>query len=169
MDVNVRRYPLDSDAASYYLFRTGMLGSTMVCTNIYPQNTPMGSSNEMSRSQELAAQKCWALYKSQQRPILRGGHVYHILPRPDGVNWDGLQFFNTSLKRGWVFLFKPKASAPERMTLKLKGLDRNTTYKLTFQDRTEQSTSRTGAELMDTGIAVTGLTGDYASEIIWIS
>ena len=29
------------------------------------------------------------LYKTKQRPILRGGHVFHILPFPDGINLDG--------------------------------------------------------------------------------
>ena len=51
-----------------------------------------------------------ALYKNRQRPILRGANVYHILPMADGVNWDGLQYFNPDLNRGSVFLFKPSAN-----------------------------------------------------------
>jgi hypothetical protein len=169
MDINVRRYPLDSDTASNYLFRTGMLGAMMVCTNVYPKNTYLGSSNEMSPSQEQAAQRCWALYKAKQRPILRRGNAYHILPRPDGANWDGMQYFNPSLDKGSVLLFKPKASTPDSKTIKLKGLDRKATYSMVFQDRTSQNTTKNGAELMDTGITVTDITGDYASEIIWIN
>ena len=52
--------------------------------------------------------------------------------------------------------------------IKLKGLDRGTSYTLTFQERSTLNCVRTGAQLMDTGLAVTGLTGDRASEIIWI-
>jgi hypothetical protein len=111
-----------------------------------------------------------ALYKTRQRPILRGANVYHILPMPDGINWDGLQFHNPDLNRGSVFLFKPsvKAADGESKTIKLKGLDRQSTYALKFQDRTELDCVKTGGQLLDEGIAVTGMTGDNASEIIWI-
>jgi hypothetical protein len=112
-----------------------------------------------------------ALYKARQRPILRGANVYHILPMPDGRNWDGLQFHNPDLNRGSVFLFKPSAAAVDgdSKVIKLKGLDRKATYSLTFQDRTHLNCSTTGAQLMDEGITVSGMTGDLASEIIWIN
>ena len=112
-----------------------------------------------------------ALYKSRQRPILRGANVYHILPMADGTNWDGLQFFNPDINRGSVFLFKPSAKAVDgdARTIKLKGLDRKAAYTLTFQDRTNLNCTATGAQLMDNGIAVSGMTGDGASEIIWIN
>ena len=111
-----------------------------------------------------------ALYKSRQRPILRGANVYHILPMADGVNWDGLQYFNPDLNRGSVFLFKPKNSAADgdSKVIKLKGLDRKATYTLTFQDRTNLNCASTGAQLMDNGITVSGMSGEPASEIIWI-
>ena len=112
-----------------------------------------------------------ALYKSKQRPILRGANVYHILPMADGTNWDGLQFSNPDLDQGSVFLFKPSAKAADgdSKVIKLKGLDRKTTYALAFQDRINLNCSRTGAQLMDEGITVSGMTGDRASEIIWIA
>jgi len=37
-----------------------------------------------------------------------------------------------------------------------------------FQDRKEQNALMTGAQLMDTGLTVHGMTGDYATEIVWI-
>ena len=112
-----------------------------------------------------------ALYKSRQRPILRGANVYHILPMPDGVNWDGLQYFNPDLDKGSVFLFKPSTYAADgdARVIKLKGLDRTATYTLTFQDRTNLNCTATGAQLMDDGITVSGMTGERASEIIWIN
>jgi len=111
-----------------------------------------------------------ALYKARQRPILRGANVYHILPMADGVNWDGLMFHNPDLEKGSVFLFKPSANAKDgdSRLIKLKGLDRKATYSLTFQERKAQSGTRSGAQLMDEGITVSGMTGDLASEIIWI-
>ncbi|HPS54723.1 MAG TPA: GH36 C-terminal domain-containing protein, partial [Sedimentisphaerales bacterium] len=111
------------------------------------------------------------LYKTRQRPILRGGDVYHILPMADGINWDGLEFFNTGINKGSVFLFKPstKAVDGDSKLIKLKGLDRNTSYTLTFQDRTNLNCTMTGSSLMDSGITVSAMTGDNASEIIWIN
>ena len=111
-----------------------------------------------------------ALYKARQRPILRGCNVYHILPMADGTNWDGLQFYNPDLDRGSVFLFKPSAKAADgdSKLIRLKGLDRKATYSLSFQDRTTLNGTRTGAQLMDEGITVSGMAGDGASEIIWI-
>ncbi|HEY3322538.1 MAG TPA: GH36 C-terminal domain-containing protein [Planctomycetota bacterium] len=140
-------------ANTAYELRTDMLGSILtwaVDNPIYRQHI--------------------ALYKAKQRPILRGGNVYHILPMPDGSNWDGLQFHNPELNRGSVFLFKPsvKAADGDSKTVKLKGLDRTASYSLVFQDRTNLNCSKTGAQLMDEGIAVSGMTGDNASEIIWI-
>ena len=111
-----------------------------------------------------------ALYKAQQRPILRGANVYHILPTPDGTNWVGLEFFNPDLDQGSVFLFKPtvKAAGGDSRLIMLKGLNRAATYALRFQDRTTLNGAKTGAQLMDEGIMVSGMTGDRASEIIWI-
>ncbi|MGA2620039.1 MAG: GH36 C-terminal domain-containing protein, partial [Thermoguttaceae bacterium] len=111
-----------------------------------------------------------ALYKARQRPMLRGCCVYHILPMADGVNWDGLQFYNPDLDQGSVFLFKPsvKAADGDSKRIKLKGLDRKATYSLTFQDRANLNCKKTGAQLMDEGIIASGMTGDRASEIIWM-
>jgi len=141
-------------AATAYDLRTDMLGSilTWAADNpIYRQHI--------------------ALYKIRQRPILRGGNVYHILPMADGTNWDGLQFHNPDIDQGSVFLFKPSAKAVDgdSKVIKLKGLERNRRYTLTFQDRTALNCTMTGQELMDIGITVTAMTGGNASEIIWIN
>jgi hypothetical protein len=140
-------------ATTAYDLRTDMLGSilTWAADNpIYRQHI--------------------ALYKTRQRPILRGGNVYHILPIADGTNWDGLQFHNPDLDQGSVFLFKPSAKAVDgdSKIIRLKGLDRKATYALAFQDRVHLNCSRAGSQLMDEGITVSGMSGDRASEIIWI-
>ena len=111
-----------------------------------------------------------ALYKSKQRPILRGADVCHILPMPDGINWDGLEFFNSALRKGSVFLFKPSKNATDgdSKVIRLKGLDRKESYSLVFEDRSNSNCLMTGSELMDRGVRVSGMVGDRASEIIWI-
>lgn len=55
------------------------------------------------------------------------------------------------------------------MAIIFKGLNRNETYLISFQDGKEQNTSMTGAELMDQGILVKGMIGQFASEILWIN
>ncbi len=142
-----------------YTFRTSLLGAIMVSSEPY----------ELDDQQEGVARETWNLYQTKQRSILRGGDVYHILPFPDGVNLDGMQFFNTDINKGSVLLFKPSGKSPDSKVIKLKGLNRNATYTLTFQDRKEQSAKKTGAELMDKGIEVKGMSGNFASEIIWIN
>jgi hypothetical protein len=109
-----------------------------------------------------------ALYKTRQRPILRGANVYHILPMPDGKNWDGLQFHNPDLDRGSVFVFKPSDAVPESQYIKLRGLLRDKVYRVQFQDAKERSGTMTGAQLMDEGLTIT-LKGKEASEIIWLN
>ena len=66
-------------------------------------------------------------------------------------------------------IFKPSEKAPEAKLIKLRGLKKSATYHLTFEDRVEQNTTMTGAELMDRGIEVKKMNGNYASEIIWIN
>jgi hypothetical protein len=141
-------------ATTAYDLRTDMLGSILT----WAEDNPL-------YRQHIA------LYKTRQRPILRGGNVYHILPIADGTNWDGLQFYNPDLDQGSVFLFKPSAKAVDgdSKVIRIKGLDRKATYALTFQERVNLNCSRTGVQLMDEGISVSGMAGDRASEIIWIA
>lgn len=135
-----------------YQVRSSMLGAMLTGwgTAAYHENLP--------------------LYKSRQRPILRGANVYHILPMANGVDWDGLQFHNPDLGEGSVFLFKgsAKSADDDAKMIYLKGLDPKATYTLEFQDRKQQSCSRTGAQLMFDGLRVSGMTGDEASELIWV-
>ena len=81
------------------------------------------------------------------------------------------EYFNEEINKGSVFLFKPSTKALDGDTkvIRLKGLNRKNRYTLTFQDRTALNCTKTGQELMDTGITVSGMTGDNASEIIWIN
>ena len=149
------------DKWNVYSVRTAMMGAMMV------QN--VGS--YLSESEKQALIDGWSLYKTKQRPILKGADVYHILPMPDGKNWDGMMFYNHDIEKGSVFLFRDKNIGSvdgSSKNIKLKGLDENALYKLTFEDRTSQNTRKSGKELMYQGITVSGLDSVYDSEIIWI-
>lgn len=110
------------------------------------------------------------MYTQKIRPLVRDGELYHILPRPDGVHWDGVMYADPDSEnaiKGAVFLFKPSEEAGDSVTVQLRGLERNTTYHLTFEDHPEANYSATGAELMDIGVTAT--VKYVGSEIIWIT
>ncbi len=110
------------------------------------------------------------MYTQKIRPLVRDGELYHILPRPDGVHWDGVMYADPDSEnaiKGAVFLFKPSEEAGDSVTVQLRGLERNTTYHLTFEDHPEANYSATGAELMDVGVTAT--VKYVGSEIIWIT
>ncbi|MBR0508690.1 MAG: GH36 C-terminal domain-containing protein [Clostridia bacterium] len=110
------------------------------------------------------------MYKTKLRPLIREGALYHILPRPDGVNWDGVQYADADAAggiKGAAFLFKPSAAAGETLTVALQGLDPDTVYSLEFEDRPEQNVSLSGRDLMDGGLTVR-IADAVGSEIVWI-
>lgn len=150
---------INSNKTEWYTYnvRTAMMGAMMI------QNV-----SQRLNADELAALKeGWALYKDKQRPILKGADVYHILPMPTGNTLDGMQFYNDDIAKGSVFIFRDKAGETAKQ-IKLKGLEEAATYKLTFEDRTNLNCEKTGKELMETGVYVSGITNVYDSEIIWI-
>lgn len=110
------------------------------------------------------------MYKTKIRPLVRYGNLYHILPRPDGVNWDGVMYFRPESDneiKGAIFLFKPSSDAGNTVHIRLDGLDENSRYSLVFEDRSEQNTTLTGSSLMTDGIDVV-ISQEVGSEIIWI-
>lgn len=149
-----------SEEYSKYALRTGMMGASMLA---FPHQALVQHNAMIETHHDL--------YNQVQRPILRDCNVYHILPSPTGwtyADWDGIQYYNENIDKGVVMLFKENTTAPNSKTIVLKGLDANTSYTLTFIDRTAQNCVKTGAELMSTGINVTGMTEQYDSELIYI-
>ncbi len=110
------------------------------------------------------------MYKERVKPLVRDGELYHILPRPDGVNWDGIMYADPDSAneiKGVVFLFKPSADVENVKNIVFDGLDESTVYQLTFEDRPEQNCTATGADLMTNGIDVE--IKYVGSEMIWIT
>ncbi len=167
---------LDFKKAVYpnsYMINPLQLKSDCYCGNIYELRSAMmgailtGIPGQSGMANEADMKKEFTLYNARQAPILRGADVYHVLPMPDGKNWDGLEYFNTGIAKGSLFLFKPTPEAGDTRTIKLKGLDRAKSYTLTFEDHPEQNVKKSGAELMDAGLSVT-LKDPRTSEIVWI-
>ena len=129
---------------------------------------PMFSSWTATLPQEYIKEYA-EMYDQKLRPLIRDGELYHILPRPDGVNWDGVMYADPDSEnelKAVVFLFKPSEVPEDIYHITLRGLDENTVYNLVFEDRPEQNFSASGKSLMTEGFDVEiKLVG---SEIIWI-
>ena len=118
-----------------------------------------------TQQEKDALKACVDTYKARIRPLVREADLYHILPRPDGRNWDGIEYYNPANGKGVAYLFKPSDEATTAR-IRLKGLDRERTYRLSFEDGTHPSSVRSAAELMDTGLSVT-LEGKEVSELVF--
>jgi hypothetical protein len=92
--------------------------------------------------------------------------VHHILPRPDGQNWDGLFYWSPSLTKGTVYVFRPN-SAEVQHTIPLKGLKPHHKYWVWCEDGSIHPGLRKGGELMQTGLSVR-LPGRYTSDLIFL-
>lgn len=155
------------DADESYDFHQTMIDMGLRSTFL---GVPHWCSWSNSRSYDEYYKKYIPMYKEKIRPLVRHGELYHILPRPDGKNWDGIMYAdpdsNNEIK-GAVFLFKPSAEVNEIYNVVFEGLNEDTVYSLTFEDRPEQNCTATGKALMTEGLDVEI---EYiGSEIIWIT
>ena len=145
------------DEIGDYLCRSGMLGVWMLCPS---------DAATWTDGQRQSVKQSVQIYKDWIRPMLPTAKVHHIFPRPDGVHWDGLFYFSDKVKRGTLYIFRTKADADEK-TVKLKGLDANSAYWVWCEDGSIDPREVSGAELMDTGLAIT-LTAPWSSDLIYL-
>jgi hypothetical protein len=105
------------------------------------------------------------LYKNELRPLIRDARLYHVSARPDGVHWDGMEYWDPARGRGVVFAFRGSAPDEEEHRFVLAGLDPGKTYQLHFQDGSAPDRLATGSELMGAGLLVR-LPGPLSSELV---
>jgi hypothetical protein len=115
--------------------------------------------------ERAAVKAAVATYKARIRPLVRNADLYHILPRPDGKNWDGIEYYVPATRKGVVYLFKP-AAGTDTMSIRLRGIDAGTRYRVTFEDGTNPAVEKTGEELAK-GLDVT-LKGECVSELVFL-
>jgi hypothetical protein len=144
---------------SVYEFRCSSMGASY-----WHPDAPNGGNGGpvWSTKQREDIKNAVSTYKNKIRPLIRNGNLYHIFPRPDDVVWDGIEYFDPSAQKGAVYIFKPKSTV-NTQSVRLKGLDPNSEYKLTFEDGTNGNSILKGSELMSSGVAVT-LNGEFISE-----
>jgi Melibiase/Glycosyl hydrolase family 36 C-terminal domain len=141
-----------------YSLRSGMLGWFSL----------MQDTNQWSQEQHAAARAQFALYKSALRPLIREADLYHVAERPDGVHWDGIEYYSARLRRGVLYAFRGSGLDEPTHRFQLLGLNPASRYRLKFQDRgAAANLVMEGRLLMLEGVEVP-LASPLSSELIFL-
>jgi alpha-galactosidase len=140
----VEKWPTPHIENFRYMLRSGMMGWLTI----------MMDTNSWSPEQHAEVKKQFALYKNRLRPLVRDADLYHISPRPDGVHWDGIEYFDPHRKQGVVYAFRGSTPTEAVHTFRLQGLTSAAMYQLQFEDGSSPDTRLSGAELMSRGFTV---------------
>ena len=154
----VEKWPTPRIENFRYMLRSGMMGWLTI----------MMDTTTWSTEEHAEAKKEIDLYKTQLRPLIRDADLLHISPRPDGVHWDGIEYWDANRKQGVVYAFRGTTKTESRHSFVLKGLKPSARYKIIFHDRTSTDRITTGHELMERGLRVT-LPLENSSELIFIT
>ncbi|HUO19082.1 MAG TPA: alpha-galactosidase [Steroidobacteraceae bacterium] len=151
-------WPAASLASFRYMLRSGMLGWFSLMQDASRWNGP----------RRAAARGELMLYRTVLRPLIRSADLYHVSNRPDGVHWDGIEYWSGALHRGVLYAFRGSAPGEPTHRFLLQGLEPRARYHLRFQDR-GPGADRTvsGAALRREGLRVS-LTDPLTSELVLI-
>jgi hypothetical protein len=152
----VEKWPTPRIENFRYMLRSGMMGWLTI----------MLDTNAWSAAQHAEAKQEINLYKKELRALIRDANLYHVSPRPDGVHWDGIEYWDAGRKRGVVYAFRGTTQTEKTHAFLLQGLQPAAQYVLKFHD-SGASRTFTGQQLMRSGLAVT-LEVPNSSELIFI-
>jgi hypothetical protein len=138
-----------------YMLRSGMMGWLTI----------MIDTNSWSAEQRDEARKEIELYKKELRPLIRDANLYHVSPRPDGIHWDGTEYWDPERKKGALYAFRGTVETEKSHSFQLQGLEPSGRYRLHFYDHSTADRVATGEQLMRGGLKVT-LRLPNSSEII---
>ena len=154
----VEKQPTPTLARFLYELRSGMMGWISV----------MQDTSAWTPEQQAAARDAIALYKKKLRPLIRSAQLFHIAPRPDGVHWDGMEYFDPTRQEGVVYAFRGSVPEESEHRFVLAGLARSAEYGLHFEDGSSPDTVASGEELMTRGVRV-ALASPLSSELVFVS
>ncbi len=146
-----------ADAPEPYLWRSAMMGAWQM---------DLTQSAKLTQQQKTQIKRATEIYKSWIRPVLADPKVHRILPRADGTHWDGLFYWNDTIQRGTVYLFRPN-SERSRQVIYLKGLDPVARYHIRGEDGAIAEQTQSGRALMEEGTLVS-LPTRFSSEIVYV-
>ena len=154
----VEKWPTPRLENLRYMLRSGMMGwfSLMLDTS------------KWSSAQREAASVEFTLYKSRLRPLIREAGLYHVADRPDGVHWDGIEYYSVRQRHGVLYAFRGSTENEPTHQFRLQGLGPRIRYRLHFQDLgSGADIIKSGQTLMRDGIRV-DLPLPYSSELVFI-
>lgn len=85
---------------------------------------------------------------------------------PDGVRWDGIEYYDAQHARGLVYAFRGSAPDHNEHAFRLYGLDSGRQYRLHFQDGSASDHTESGSKLLSTGLNV-ALPVPNSSELVF--
>lgn len=153
----VEKWPTPRIENFRYMLRSGMMGWLTI----------MLDTSSWTPEQHTVAKQEFALYKSTLRPLIRDANLYHVSPRPDGMHWDGMQYFDSRRKQGVLYAFRGSTQSESSHAFVLAGLRPEGNYKLHFQDGSSADKTIKGSELLKKGLTV-NLTVPNSSELVFI-
>ena len=137
------REPVKNDADFLTMLRSGMMGWF----------TLMQDPAHWSRHRFNLARAEFARYKTEIRPLIRSGNLYHSLPRPTGHRWDGVQYASSNGLNGVLFAFR--GSSPQSaQRFPIRGLRANRQYLIHFAGRSQPDQTVMGFKLLAKGIRI---------------
>jgi hypothetical protein len=157
LECYVEKYPAKSLANFLYALRSGMMGWCTI----------MQDTTAWSAEQHEAARQAFETYKTRLRPLIREADLYHISPRPDGVHWDALEYFEPGRGEGAVFAFRGSTVSEPGHRFWLKGLQPEREYEVQFEDHPASNRQARGSELMSSGLVVS-LPEPESSDLVFI-
>src|SRR5947209_11111089 len=157
LEAYVETWPTPTIDNFRYMLRSGMMGWLTV----------MLDTTAWTEQQHTAAKQEIQLYKQQLRTFIRDADLYHIGPRPDGIHWDGIEYFDPLRKKGVVYAFRGSTQGENKHVFNLHGLTAEKKYQLRFHDRSAPDRVVSGRDLLESGLAVS-LSVPNSSELIFI-
>jgi hypothetical protein len=153
----VEKWPAPKIENFRYMLRSGMMGWVTI----------MLDTTAWTPEQHAAAREAIALYKLRLRPLIRDARLYHVSERPDGVRWDGVEYWDPARGTGVVYAFRGSVADEPEHRFVLAGLDAAQRYRLHFEDGSSPDRVALGRELTGPGVAVR-LAEPLSSELVFI-
>lgn len=116
--------------------------------------TIMQDTTMWSAQQHAVARQAFALYKQNLRPLIRDADLYHVSPRPDGVHWDGIEYWDATQHKGVLFTFSGTVTDEPQHSFHLSGLRDEDRYRIHFEDGTAPGEVMTGRQLRAVALAL---------------
>jgi alpha-galactosidase len=153
----VEKWPTPKIENFRYMLRSGMMGMLTI----------MQDTNRWTAEEHAAAKAEFALYKQKLRPLIRDAELYHVSERPDGIHWDGMEYFDSNRGRGVLYTFRGSTSDEKQHRFPVEGVQSSHSYRLHFSDHSAPDRTISGRELLDRGLTV-ALPLPLSSELVFI-